>query len=125
MRWFEEEWNMEAGYQTNGLVALQAFNLRENRIAELPRELFNLANLQILDLTSNRVEVIPFEIVFLENLYILNLGDNLIKEIPRGNLSIPQSIVFQCMFANIGYLPLLFSSPSFYLLQKNWATYPL
>ena len=54
----------------------------DNRISEIPAEIFQLPALKEIDLTDQSVITIPAEVAKAENLEVLNLTGNNIKEIP-------------------------------------------
>jgi internalin A len=57
-------------------------NLSNQRLTEIPREVFQLTNLIGLYLSSNQIEEIPDAITQLQNLKRLNLSSNQIDKIP-------------------------------------------
>ncbi|XP_026287619.1 leucine-rich repeat-containing protein 40 [Frankliniella occidentalis] len=65
---------------------LRVFNLRENKIEEIPEEISHLQSLVRLDLANNNIEDVPSCVGFLPQLQILSLEGNPLKKIRQDML---------------------------------------
>jgi Leucine-rich repeat (LRR) protein len=57
-------------------------NLSGMKLAELPREIFEMENLRILDVSNNNLTLLPGKIKKLKNLRVLDISGNSIYELP-------------------------------------------
>lgn len=67
----------------NNLPHLKIFDLRDNKITQLPDEVCLLRNLNRLDVTNNSISVLPVTLSSLAHLISLQVDGNPIKTIRR------------------------------------------
>ncbi|MFM7217448.1 MAG: leucine-rich repeat domain-containing protein [Bacteroidota bacterium] len=84
---------------------VQILSLKNRRLTEVPKEVFDFPNLKELDLSRNKISVLPAEIGRLTGLQSLDLSNNQLDSLPSeiGNLT---SLVYLGLNRNrIQYLP--------------------
>lgn len=63
-------------------VVLEELYLQDNRLNDIPAEIFRLPNLVILDISNNKLQQIPYDIWKAPKLRELNVAFNLLKDLP-------------------------------------------
>lgn len=61
---------------------LEELYLQDNRLNDIPSEIFSLPNLIILDISNNKLQQMPFDVWKAPKLRELNVAFNLLKDLP-------------------------------------------
>lgn len=61
---------------------LEELYLQDNRLNDIPSEIFILPNLVILDISNNKLQQMPFDVWKAPKLRELNVAFNLLKDLP-------------------------------------------
>lgn len=64
------------------------FGKQDNRLEEIPEEIFRLPSLTVLDVSNNKLVDLPFEMWRSPKLKELNAAFNLLKELPTPSVDV-------------------------------------
>lgn len=68
--------------RTYDCSAIEELYLQDNRLNDIPAEIFRLPNLVILDISNNKLQQIPYDVWKAPKLRELNVALNLLKDLP-------------------------------------------
>lgn len=73
---------LSADGRTFDCAVLEELYLQDNRLNDIPAEIFRLPNLVILDVSNNKLQRIPYDVWKAPKLRELNVALNLLKDLP-------------------------------------------
>lgn len=68
--------------RTYNCLMLEEMYVQDNRLNDIPSDIFRLPNLVILDISNNKLQKMPFDVWKAPKLRELNVAFNLLKDLP-------------------------------------------
>lgn len=73
---------LSANGRTYDCSVLEELYLQDNRLNDIPAEIFRLPKLVILDISNNKLQQVPYDVWKAPKLRELNVAFNLLKDLP-------------------------------------------